>query len=87
MFAGVQTAFAPRRTAPLGAAVNRLSAYPPAAAAAAEQFFGDTIRSRTTVKKIRESKSRPNAGIVSFLHQGFNQRGEEVCTCLERACE
>ncbi len=26
-----------------------------------------------------------NAGIVTFLHQGFNQRDEEVCTCLRQA--
>ena len=48
-------------------------------------FHGDTIRARTTVTDIRESKSRPNAGIVTFLHQGFNQRGEEVCTCTRQA--
>ena len=48
-------------------------------------FFGDTIRSRTTVQEKRDSKSRPNAGIVTFLHQGFNQRGEEVCTCTRQA--
>ena len=48
-------------------------------------FAGDTIRSRTTVKTLRESQSRPNAGIVTFLHQGFNQRGEEVCTCTRQA--
>ena len=48
-------------------------------------FAGDTIRSRTTVKDKRDSKSRPNAGIVTFLHQGFNQRGEEVCTCTRQA--
>ncbi len=48
-------------------------------------FAGDTIRSRTTVKEIRASKSRPNAGIVTFLHQGLNQRGEEVCTCTRQA--
>ena len=47
-------------------------------------FYGDTIRSRTTVREVRESKSRPNAGIVTFLHQGFNQRGEEVCTCTRQ---
>jgi acyl dehydratase len=47
-------------------------------------FAGDTIRSRTTVKEIRDSKSRPNAGIVTFLHQGFNQRGEEVCICTRQ---
>lgn len=48
-------------------------------------FAGDTIRSRTTVKQIRASKSRPNAGIVTFQHQGFNQRSEEVCTCTRQA--
>ena len=48
-------------------------------------FHGDTVRSRTTVKEIRDSKSRPNAGIVTFLHQGFNQRNEEVCTCTRQA--
>ena len=48
-------------------------------------FAGDTLRSRTTVKEIRPSKSRPNAGIVTFLHQGLNQRGEEVCTCTRQA--
>lgn len=48
-------------------------------------FHGDTLRSKTTVLEMRESKSRPNAGIVTFLHQGFNQRGEEVVTCRRQA--
>jgi acyl dehydratase len=48
-------------------------------------FAGDTIRSRTTVLDTRASKSRPNAGIVTFLHQGFNQRGEEVSSCKRQA--
>lgn len=48
-------------------------------------FAGDTIRSRTTVLETRPSKSRPNAGIVTFLHQGFNQRGEEVSSCKRQA--
>jgi acyl dehydratase len=48
-------------------------------------FYGDTLRSKTTVLEMRESKSRPNAGIVTFLHQGFNQRGEEVVTCKRQA--
>jgi acyl dehydratase len=48
-------------------------------------FHGDTLRSKTTVLDMRESKSRPNAGIVTFLHQGFNQRGEEVVTCKRQA--
>lgn len=48
-------------------------------------FAGDTIRSVTTVVDKRESKSRPTQGIVTFRHQGFNQRGEEVCSCLRQA--
>ena len=48
-------------------------------------FYGDTIHVRTTVKELRESKSRPNAGIVTFLHQGLNQRDEEVCVCVRQA--
>jgi len=48
-------------------------------------FAGDTISSRTTVVDKRESKSRPNAGIVTFLHQGFNQNGLEVVTCTRQA--
>lgn len=47
-------------------------------------FYGDTIHVRTTIKEVRESKSRPNAGIVTFLHQAFNQRGEEICTCTRQ---
>jgi acyl dehydratase len=48
-------------------------------------FAGDTLRSRTTVMDLRASKSRPNAGIVTFLHQGFNQAGKEVVTCTRQA--
>ncbi len=48
-------------------------------------FYGDTIHCRTTVKDVRASKSRPNAGIVTFLHQGLNQRNEEVCLCTRQA--
>ena len=48
-------------------------------------FYGDTIRSTTVVKEIRESKSRPNAGIVTFQHTGLNQHNEEVCLCTRQA--
>jgi itaconyl-CoA hydratase len=41
-------------------------------------FEGDTLHSRTTVLDRRESKSRPNVGIVSVATEGFNQRGEVV---------
>lgn len=42
-------------------------------------FHGDTIRTRTEVVDRRESKKYPNAGIVTFVHYGINQRDEIVC--------
>lgn len=47
-------------------------------------FIGDTIYSSTVVQDKRESKSRPEWGIVTFLHEGHNQRGELVCTCVRK---
>ncbi len=44
-------------------------------------FHGDTIRSMTKVLEKRESKSRLDAGVVTFEHFGFNQRDEEVAYC------
>jgi acyl dehydratase len=44
-------------------------------------FHGDTIHVETEVLELRESKSRPNQGIVVFLHQAFNQHGDLVATC------
>jgi acyl dehydratase len=44
-------------------------------------FIGDTLNVVTEVLELRESKSRPDAGIVTFLHQAFNQRGELVASC------
>ena len=41
-------------------------------------FHGDTVRVVTRIKDMRESKSRPNEGIVTFEHTGYNQRDEEV---------
>ena len=48
-------------------------------------FVGDTLRTETEVTALRESKSRPNAGIVTFQHKSFNQRGELVARCLRTA--
>jgi acyl dehydratase len=48
-------------------------------------FSGDTIRSRTTVVDKRDSRSRPNTGIVIFRHDGMNQRNETVCICMRQA--
>jgi acyl dehydratase len=44
-------------------------------------FHGDTVHVRTTVAELRESKSRPDAGITIFLHEAFNQRDEVVAVC------
>ena len=48
-------------------------------------FAGDTIHSQTTVIAIRESKSKPHQGIVSFEHRGFNQHNIEVAFCVRHA--
>jgi acyl dehydratase len=44
-------------------------------------FHGDTIRVETEILELRESKSRPNAGIVTFLHRAYNQKAELVASC------
>ncbi len=48
-------------------------------------FVGDTLRSESNVLSLRESKSRPNAGIVTWEHKSFNQRDELVCRCTRSA--
>ena len=44
-------------------------------------FHGDTIRVETEVIDLRVSRSRPDAGIVTFLHRAFNQKNELVASC------
>ncbi|MDQ3077642.1 MAG: MaoC family dehydratase [Pseudomonadota bacterium] len=48
-------------------------------------FVGDTLRSESKVVSLRDSKSRPGAGIVTWEHQSFNQKGELVCRCTRSA--
>jgi len=48
-------------------------------------FIGDTMRATSEVVELKESKSRPNAGIVTFRHELINQGGEVVCRCLRSA--
>jgi acyl dehydratase len=43
-------------------------------------FIGDTLRAETEVIALKDSKSRPDAGIVTFLHLALNQRDEVVCS-------
>ena len=50
-----------------------------AASFPAPVFTGDTIRVETEVVEARESRSRPDAGLVVFEHRAHNQRDELVC--------
>jgi acyl dehydratase len=43
-------------------------------------FEGDTVYSSSEVLDARESRSRPNAGIVTVRTTGFNQEGTPVIT-------
>ena len=48
-------------------------------------FIGDTLRATSEVTDLRESKSRPEAGLVTWRHEMWNQRDERVCSCLRTA--
>lgn len=48
-------------------------------------FHGDTIRVETEVLELRDSKSRPQNGIVIFAHRAFNQKSELVASCKRSA--
>ena len=48
-------------------------------------FIGDTVRVSSTVVDRRESRTKPDRGIVTFEHVGTNQHGEIVCSCLRGA--
>jgi|SRR5690625_2767859 len=48
-------------------------------------FHGDTLRAETTVVSKRESKSRPEAGIVEFEHRCLNQDNKVVAICRRAA--
>ena len=48
-------------------------------------FIGDTLRAETEVHALKDSRSRPDAGIVTFAHRLHNQRDEIVCQCLRSA--
>ena len=42
-------------------------------------FYGDTLRFESECVAVRESSSRPTAGIVTWEHRATNQRDEIVC--------
>ena len=48
-------------------------------------FIGDTLHFETEVVELRDSKSRPTAGIVTWIHRATNHRGETVCTMKRSA--
>jgi acyl dehydratase len=48
-------------------------------------FFGDTLRVETEALDKRESKSRPDTGIVGIEHRGYNQAGDLVCVVRRTA--
>lgn len=48
-------------------------------------FIGDTLRAQTEVVDLRPSRSRPEAGLVTFRHRMLNQHDEVVCECLRTA--
>ena len=48
-------------------------------------FQGDTVRVETTVAGKRESRSRPEAGIVEFDHRAYKQDGALVAECRRQA--
>ncbi|MFN3686614.1 MaoC family dehydratase [Salinarimonas sp.] len=48
-------------------------------------FEGDTVHAATEILEKRESKSRPNAGIVTFHHRAYKQDGTLVAECRRQA--
>ena len=48
-------------------------------------FQGDTIRVSSEVKSVRASKSRPDAGVVEFVHRAYKQDDTLVAQCTRQA--
>ncbi|QDY99177.1 MaoC family dehydratase [Nitratireductor mangrovi] len=48
-------------------------------------FHGDTVRVETEIVSVRESRSKPDRGIVEFEHRAFNQDGVLVARCVRQA--
>jgi acyl dehydratase len=48
-------------------------------------FEGDTVHCTTEIVARRESKSRPDAGIVEFVHRAYNQDDKLVAECRRQA--
>ncbi|MBS0388108.1 MAG: MaoC family dehydratase [Proteobacteria bacterium] len=48
-------------------------------------FHGDTVRCETEVLELRDSRSRPDNGIVIFAHRAYNQQEVLVASCKRTA--
>jgi acyl dehydratase len=48
-------------------------------------FEGDTVHVTTEILSKRVSQSRPNAGIVEFLHRAYQQEDRLVAECRRQA--
>ena len=48
-------------------------------------FQGDSIRVTTEVASVRASKSKPDRGVVEFIHRAYKQDGTLVCECTRQA--
>lgn len=48
-------------------------------------FEGETIHCTTEIVSLRESRSRPDAGIVEFLHRAYKQDDTLVAECRRQA--
>src|ERR1700755_934450 len=48
-------------------------------------FHGDTLHVKTKVVALKDSRSRPEVGIVEFEHMAYNQNEELVATCKRYA--
>ena len=48
-------------------------------------FHGDTIRVESEIAAVRASNSRPDRGIVTIEHRGYNQHGDLICIAVRNA--
>ncbi|MFU0507670.1 MaoC family dehydratase [Pseudaminobacter sp. NGMCC 1.201702] len=48
-------------------------------------FHGDTIRVETEILSVRDSRSKPDRGIVELEHRAFNQDDVLVARCVRQA--
>ena len=48
-------------------------------------FHGDTINVESEITAVRASESKPDRGIVTIEHRGFNQHGDLICKAVRNA--